>query len=210
MGTILRSRRAAPITAVALGVLALGLGLASVALDLRTHQPGALLSDGTWLGFLLPGAVVGALLAARRPRNPLGWLLLAIVLPAAVPASDYAFLDYRMHHGTLPLGWVSVVFVGSWPAWLVGIAIFLWLFPDGRLPPGPWRRMAVVLIAAGVLLALAAWSSGVVAVAGHPIPVNASGNLAAKPAGAWALVQNAAYVAVLRACWTLLVYSVRR
>jgi hypothetical protein len=75
-----------------------------------------LLSDGTWLGFLLPGAVVGALLAARRPRNPLGWLLLAIVLLAAVPASDYAFLDYRMDHGTLPLGWVSVVFVGSWSA----------------------------------------------------------------------------------------------
>jgi hypothetical protein len=64
----------APVTAVALGVLAVGLGLANVALDLRTHQPGALLSDGTWLGFLLP----------------------------AVPASDYAFLDYRMHHGTLP------------------------------------------------------------------------------------------------------------
>jgi hypothetical protein len=210
VGTILRSRRVAPITAVALGVLALGLGLANVALDLRTHQPGALLSDGTWLGFLLPGAVVGALLAARRPRNPLGWLLLAIVLLAAVPASDYAFLDYRMHHGTLPLGWVAVVFVGSWPVLLAGIAIFLWLFPDGRLPPGRWRRMAVVLIAAGVLLALAAWSSGVVAVAGHPIPVNASGNLAAEPAGAWALVQKLAYVAVFASLLAWLVAQVPR
>jgi hypothetical protein len=200
----------APITAVALGVLALGLGLANVALDLRTHQPGALLSDGTWLGFLLPGAVVGTLLAARRPRNPLGWLLLAIVLLAAVPASDYAFLDYRIHHGTLPLGWVSVVFVGSWPVLLVGIAIFLWLFPDGRPPPGRWRRMAVVLIAAGVLVALAAWTSGVVAVAGHPIPVNASGNLAAKPAGAWAVVQKLAYVAVFASLLAWLVVQVPR
>jgi hypothetical protein len=200
----------APITAVALGVLALGLGVANVALDLRTHQPGALLSDGTWLGFLLPGAVVGALLAARRPGNPLGWLLLAIVLLAAVPASDYAFLDYRMHHGTLPLGWVSVVFVGSWPVLLVGIAIFLWLFPDGRLPPGRWRRLAVVLIAAGVLLALAAWSGGVVAVAGHPIPVNASGNLAARPAGAWAVAQKLAYVAVFAGLLAWLVAQVPR
>jgi hypothetical protein len=210
VSTILRSRRVAPITAVALGVLALGLGLANMALDLRTHQPGALLSDGTWLGFLLPGAVVGALLVARRPRNPLGWLLLAIVLLAAVPARDYAFLDYRMHHGTLPLGWVSVVFVASWPVLLVGIAIFLWLFPDGRLPPGRWRRMAIVLIAAGVLLALAAWSSGVVAVAGQPIPVNASGNLAAKPAGAWAVAQKLAYVAVFASLLAWVVAQVPR
>jgi hypothetical protein len=210
VGTILRSRRVAPITAVALGVLALGLGLANVALDLRTHQPGALLSDGTWLGFLLPGAVVGALLAARRPRNPLGWVLLAIVLLAAVPASDYAFLDYRMDHGTLPFGRVSVVFVGSWPVLLVGIAAFLWLFPDGRLPPGRWRRLAVVLIAAGVLVALAAWSGGVAAVAGHPIPVNASGNLAAKPAGAWALVQKLAYVTVFASLLAWLAVQVPR
>jgi hypothetical protein len=210
VGTIFRSRRVGPITALALGVLALGLGLANMALDLRTHQPGALVSDGTWLGFLLPGAVVGALLAARRPRNPLGWLLLAIVVLAAVPASDYAYLDYRMHHGTLPLGWVAVVFVGSWPVLLAGSAIFLWLFPDGRLPPGRWRGMAVVLIAAGVLVALAAWSSGVVAVAGHPIPVNASGSLAVKPAGAWAVIQKVAYVAVFASLLTWLAVQVPR
>ena len=100
------------------------------------------------------------------------------------------------------------MFVGSWPVLLVGIAIFLWLFPDGRLPPGRWRRLAVVLIAAGVLLAPAGWSSGVVAVAGHSIPVNASGNLAAKPAGAWALVQNAAYVAVFASLLAWLVVQV--
>ena len=26
------------------------------------------------------------------------------------PSNEYDILAYRMHHGTLPLGWVSVVF----------------------------------------------------------------------------------------------------
>ena len=34
---------------------------------------------------------------ARRPRNPIGWLLLAIFLLAVAPAGDYAIIDYRMH-----------------------------------------------------------------------------------------------------------------
>jgi hypothetical protein len=66
--------------------------------------------------------------------------------------------------------------------WLVLIAILLWLFPDGRLASGRWRPVAVVLVAAGVILALAAWASGIAAVAGHAIPVDANGNLIASPA----------------------------
>jgi len=45
-------------------------------------------------------------------------------------------LDYRMHHGTLPFGGAAVVLGEAWPMFLVLIVILLWLFPDGRLPPG--------------------------------------------------------------------------
>ncbi len=69
----------------------------------------------------------------------------AFYLLSENPASDYAIIDYRMHHGSLPLGSVAVVVLASWPVWLVLIALLLWVFPDGRLPHGRWRRVAVVL-----------------------------------------------------------------
>ena len=129
-----------PVAAVALGVLTLGLGLAHAPLDLLTHQ---LVGDrqlvADWLtsaAFSGPAAVIGALVAARRPGNPIGWILLAIFLFAGAPVGAYAVLDYRMRHGTLPLGEVAVVLLASWPIWLVLIAIFLWLFPDGLAAVG--------------------------------------------------------------------------
>ena len=164
---------------MAFGLLTLGAGLATVPLDRLAHQPdphGPL----SWLFVLLlltPGVMVGTLLAARRPRNPIGWMLLAFYLLAQNPAGDYAIIDYRLHHGHLPLGSVAVVVLASWPVWLVLIAVLLWVFPDGRLPQGRWRRVAVVLVPAGALLAVAATAGGAAAVAGHTVRVDASGTL---------------------------------
>ena len=104
-----------------------------------------------------------------------------------------------MHHGKLPLGMVAVVLAAAWPVWLVLIALFLWLFPDGRLPAGRWRRVSMALVVAGVTLGLAAWAGNVVAVSGHAVPVTASGNFAASAAGVWAVVLDALVVAVLAA-----------
>jgi len=198
VSTVLRARRAAPVAAVALGVLTLGAGLATVPLDRLAHQPGS--GPVNWLLtvlVLVPGVMVGTVLAARRPRNPIGWMLLTFYLLAANPASDYAIIDYRMDHGSLPLGSVAVVVLASWPVWLVLIAILLWVFPDGRLPHGQWRRVAVVLIAAGALLAVAATAGGAAAVAGHTVRVDASGNLANNAGGAAGMAQTAVAVGVL-------------
>ena len=202
----------APITAIALGVVTLGIGLAIVPVDLLIHQPGLLPGHVTGLAAFGVGAGVGALLAARRPRNPIGWLLLAIFLLAAVPARDYSILDYRLHHGTLPLGSVAVVLGADWPMLLVLIAITLWLFPDGQLPRGRWPWVAVVLVGAGVLLGLAGSAGGVVAVAGHDIHIGASGNLTGRSnlTGAWAVVQYVAAAAVLASWLAWLVVQVPR
>ena len=129
--------RAAPVAAVVLGVVTHGLGAASVVLDRLTHQPGtggpAADAFITAVG-AVPATAVGTLLAARRPCNPIGWMLLAIIIVEGSPASQYLILDYRTRHGMLPLGWVAVVLQECWPMFLVLTSLLLWLFPDGTLP----------------------------------------------------------------------------
>ncbi len=194
-------------------MLALGSGLARVPLDTLTHQrlPGGVTVD--WLvsvAFVLPGAVVGALVAARRPGNPIGWIMLLIFLLAGIPAGEYAVLDYRIHHGRLPLGWAAVALVADWPVWLILIVIFLWLFPDGRLAGGRWRRAYVILAVAGLLLALVVSASGVIAVAGHSVPVTAGGTPVAYPSGPWVVAQFVLLIAMLAAVLAWLILQLPR
>jgi MFS family permease len=206
------SRRAAPVAAVVFGALTLGAGLATLPLDRLARQPdphGPL----TWLFttlVLVPGVVVGTLLAARRPRNPIGWMLLAFYLAALNPASDYAIIDYQLHHGRLPLGSVAVVVLSSWPMWLVLVSVLLWVFPDGRLPQGRWRRVAVALVAAGTLLAVAATAGGATAVAGHTVRVGPGGTLANNATGAAGLAQSAVALGVLASLLVWLAVQVPR
>ena len=212
MSTILRARQIAPVAAVALGALTLGAGLATLPLDRLAHQPEPR-APLSWLFvalLLTPGVMVGTLLAARRPRNPIGWMLLAFYLLAENPAGDYAIIDYRMHHGHLPLGSVAVVVLASWPVWLVLIANLLWVFPDGRLPQRRWRRVAVVLVAAGALLAVAATAGGAAAVAGHTVRIDASGNLVNNANGAAGLAQAAVALGVLTSLLVWLAVQVPR
>jgi hypothetical protein len=180
--------------AVAFGVLTLGAGLSTVPLDSLIHQsgPGGPAADLLLTAVVLvPAAALGTLLAARRPRNPLGWILLAILFMSIAPADQYAALDYRMHHGMLPLGGLAVTVGAAWPFFLLLIAMVLWLFPDGRVPTGRWRRTAVIAVIVGALLALAASGSGVAAVAGHDIRVNADGSLLTEQTGIWNILHGA-------------------
>ena len=186
------SRRAVPAAAVAYGVLTLGVNLARVPLDSLTRQsgPGGPVADGLSTAVLaVPVVAVGTLLAARRPRNPIGWVLLTILLLGNSPVWQYSGLDYRMHHGTLPLGWAAVVLGTGWPVFLSLIAILLWLFPDGRLPPRRWRRLSVALVVAGMLLGLAASAPGAVAVARHDVRIGASGALVSEQGGPGAVLR---------------------
>jgi hypothetical protein len=203
--------RAAPVAAVAFGVLTLGVDLAVVPLDSLTHQtgPGGPVADGlSTAAVVVPAVVVGTLLAARRPRNPIGWILLTILLLGVSPTGQYAILDYRMHHGTLPLGWAVVVLGDGWPLFLPLIAILLWLFPEGRLPPGRWHRPAVALAATGILLGLAGSAPGVVATAGHDIRIGASGSLTTEQGGAWMVLRLAVVVGTIAALLAWLVVQV--
>jgi hypothetical protein len=205
-------RRAAQAAAVAFGVLTLAVGLASVPLDAMARQPGP--SGLAALAFaaviMVPAVGVGTLLAARRPRNPIGWLLLAIFFLAVAPAGAYAIIDYRMHHGTLPLGSVAVVLLTIWPVWLLLIAIMLWVFPDGVLPAGRWRRVSVILVTAGLLMAVAATVAGAASVAGHAVVVDATGNLANTTTGLTAALQGVTAIGALTSLLVWLAVQVPR
>ena len=176
-------RRTAPVLTFVLGLVVLAVNLAQVPLDSLTHQAGTggpLADTLTVVGTTVPAAVVGTLLAMRRPRNPIGWLMLGILISSA-PTNQYLVLDYRMHHGTLPLGWVAVVLLETWPLLLVFLALLLWLFPDGTLPTGRWRRPAAILVAAGLALGAVGPASGVIAVAEHHVLIKANGDLVNPP-----------------------------
>jgi hypothetical protein len=135
-------------TAVALGLLAVGSVLVVLAYGLAHDATGA---STTWanevayLAFMLAFSTVGALVAAKRPGNPIGWLLLGSVLCYAVGGA-----------GVTVAGPPLIAWAGAW-AWGVGVGlavVTLLLFPDGHLPSRRWRPvlwLAVVGIVAFVV-----------------------------------------------------------
>ena len=93
--------------------------------------------------FLVPGfAMVGLVLAVRRPGHPIGWLFVAMGLVAATHAFafEYATRAFAVAPQSLPAPqWLAWVAYWTYPLNLLGLALLLLLFPDGRLPSPRWR-----------------------------------------------------------------------
>jgi hypothetical protein len=187
--------------AVVLGVVAFVLNVAALVLVASANQTAPQLVRGI---ALLPTVAIGMLVAVRRPGNPLGWLLLGcgVVFSVAGGSVAYSVLDYRLHHGTLPLGRLAIALQPTWAAGLVLVAGALWLFPDGHLPAGRWRRVGGALFAAGLLFAALTFVPLVMAATGHSVRVDANGAPVAldHPAGiglVWVIVENIGFFALL-------------
>ena len=132
-------RLASARSALTLGVLAVALNVAGlVFVALAGRSVTSLLQ----LMALLPTVAIGMLVAVRRPGNPLGWLMIGIgvLISVQIGAVAYSILDYRLRHGSLPLGRLAVALQPAWALGLVLVAGCLWLFPEGHLPSGRWRR----------------------------------------------------------------------
>ena len=91
-------------------------------------------------------------------------------------AGGYAYLDYALHHGTLPLGHVAVLLTPGFFYTFLLVPLIMLLFPDGRLG-SRWRwplRLYAALLVVSVVGALS------IAVADFHlrVPVDSSGNLA--------------------------------
>jgi hypothetical protein len=130
-----------------LAVVSVALYLASVPLYVLAH-PGPLSSAIT---VSLAGAlflvfpVVGTMIASRRPRSPIGWILLADGLLWNLSGMMDYYTDYgTARPGSLPFV-VGLATINNWlwvpAAGLLGTFAFL-LFPDGRLPSRRWHPLA--------------------------------------------------------------------
>jgi hypothetical protein len=99
-------------------------------------------------------ATVGAVLASRRPRHPVGWLLLAagLCLNASGVASAYADYGLLVTPGAVPAAskvslYLPAVIV---PA-LALLGFVLLLTPTGSLPSSRWRWWARAAVAVPVV-----------------------------------------------------------
>ena len=164
-----RPRRWAAGLAWTLWVLGM-VGLAAVPwLDWLLRQAGrpdlVQLTPGTiWpvLG-MVGGATVGTVLASRRPRHPVGWLLLALALSliATAAAAQYLTWGLLVRPGALPAARsVALYYPATGFTALALIGFILLLTPTGSLPSPRWRWWARGMVAAPVVLLLVGTLAG--------------------------------------------------
>ena len=118
--------------------------------------------DNTLAAVFYP--TVGAIVASRRPENPVGWLLCLYGLGTSI---GYFFAEYAIYAllaqpDSLPAG-EAIAWIVSWVLPILnGLMVFyILLFPTGRLPSRRWRWvgwLTVAFVMVGVILA--AFSSG--------------------------------------------------
>jgi hypothetical protein len=118
-------------TATALGYTALHPLPAKLA-----SQAGSAADGVVVVVFIAAFATVGALLAWKRPGNPIGWLLSATGLAYAAAVSGVFLMHFPR---TLALArWLGWIWLLS-----LGLCVFVvLLFPSGNLPSRRWRPVA--------------------------------------------------------------------
>ncbi len=113
-----------------------------------------------WLGntTVLADATVGAIVASRRPENPVGWLLCVsgVAVSTSSFASQYAIYALLAEPGSLPAG-EAMAWIAAWQLpIMIGLQVsYLLLFPTGRLPSERWRLLTwltVAFVVVGVVL----------------------------------------------------------
>jgi hypothetical protein len=198
-------RVAAPGTALAVGALTMVLLVCLAVVSSVDHQ--FKLSGLGQVALFLSFAVVGVIVAWHQPRNPMGWILLGVTFFFLLDslASSYAYLDYRLHGGRLPLGWLSVLLTPCWAPAIVLTGLALMLFPDGRILSSWWKPMLWAYLALGALWLGGAFAISLGAVLTHHVSIDSSGGLNSldNPGGStawWGAVQAVFFPAVA-VCW---------
>ena len=106
---------------------------------------------------VLTPAVVGFVLARRRPDNAIGWIVAGNGLTLAVLILVETYASYAADGPSTPTGgaWAALVANSDWPLLFAGPLALALLFPDGRLPSPRWRRVAVAIAVVFALVVVA-------------------------------------------------------
>jgi hypothetical protein len=118
-----------------------------------------------WEGLGLIGifalfAVVGALIASRRARQPIGWLMLgsALAWMALLPSTGHALVTIGGSPAAPPVSglvasWLAAPF--AFLGMILGVVVLLLRFPDGRLLSARWRPVEWAAVAVFALVVVA-------------------------------------------------------
>jgi signal transduction histidine kinase len=136
----------------------LAAGIVEVANRIAGHGGSSGSSDGAGglivIAIEIVIATLGALIVSRQPRNPIGWIFLAVALLVGVGNAADAYANHapRSLPNASVAAWLSSLIQG--PAEF-GIFVFVFLlFPTGRLLSPRWRPVAWTGGAAIALLVL--------------------------------------------------------
>ena len=206
------SRLAWAVTAAGLALLA---GAVVLILLRATRAPRP--DDVAWYNDLIVTAslavaiVVGGFVAARLPRNPYGWLLLAFGIGNGGIQSlavDYILVSHQI--APLPLTSLAFYFAAfGFSLWLAVIPLLFLLFPSGRLPSRRWRWLAAVVVLSFLTLAALMWLSPSAILVSVPSPFHHDNAL-----GRWAdnLTSTAVFfilLAILISAISVIVRAIR-
>jgi len=111
-------------------------------------------------------ALVGALVASRQPRNPIGWICSTVAVLTGLTLFTFSYRTAGKWGSVALPGMDFARWLDLWvwiPATILPLTFILLLFPDGRLPSPRWRPIGW---AAGVGL-----SAYILSVALHPWPL---------------------------------------
>jgi hypothetical protein len=127
-------------------------GIRTAGVPLADGQPPLIEQLPFYVPILLAYSTVGALVAAKRPRNPVGWLfvLIAILFAGSLAMAGLA-LDIQLHGSAAERAAVESVSLGD-PIDLAltvfGFAVLL--YPTGHLPSPRWRPVAIFMLIAPI------------------------------------------------------------
>jgi signal transduction histidine kinase len=128
------------LVSILLAILAIGVSVRGI---LTSGNYESILSHQSLNPFITTAfAVIGALVASRRPRNPTGWIFVAESLLYALNALTATIRVYEPNSS--PVYGLAVWF-SSWvwiPAAILPVTFVLLIFPDGHLPSPRWRFIA--------------------------------------------------------------------
>jgi signal transduction histidine kinase len=100
---------------------------------------------------MLVFATPGALVAAHRPGNPIGWLMLAEGLSWQLFGLAGVYRVTALPGGS----WAALVYDWGYVVPVALMSLLLLLFPDGRMPSRRWRPLAASLVTGACLLSAA-------------------------------------------------------